>query len=266
MKIGVFDSGLGGLSILKSIRQKLPEYDYVFLGDTLHVPYGSRSPETISSLTQQCVHSLFDQDCALVIVACNTACAHALRDIQHNHLPEGKRVLGVVVPTLEAAHALNLSSIGLLATSGTIQSGIYREELEKIHPDISIIDQAAPLLVPLMEHDGWDFIEPALKKYLSHFQATRTEGVILGCTHYGQLENTVRAMMPQGTHILSQNKIVPASLADYLSRHDWLETQLSRNGTAELYVTELTDHFADNAKRFFSPDASFRRLRVKSSA
>ena len=260
MKIGVFDSGLGGLTILKSIRQALPDYDYVFLGDTLHVPYGARSSETIRSLVLQGVNALFEQDCALIIIACNTACSYALRDIQQNHLPEGKRVLGVIVPTLETVAELNLSSVGLLATSGTIESGIYCEELEKISPDFMLIDQAAPLLVPLMENDGWEFVQPALEKYLRRFQALNVDAVILGCTHYGQLKSAVEALMPTGTHILSQNRIIPDKLADYLSRHEWLEEKLSKNGSATLYVTELTDHFIENTKRFFEPGISLNHL------
>lgn len=253
MKIGVFDSGLGGLSILKSIHDAMPDYDYIYLGDTLHVPYGRRSAQTIRSLTTQAVATLTAMDCQLIIIACNTACAYALRDIQQNWLPNhapDNRILGVIVPTLEAVNDSGLSDLALLATNSTIASRIYHQELAKLIPNIQIKDQAAPLLVPLMENDGWGLIEQTLKTYLAPYQNKAIQGLILGCTHYGQLAPQIQAILPE-CQLFSQNIIIPQKLQDYLTRNHALQNRLSRNGTVALYVTDMTDHFRENAAQFF---------------
>lgn len=264
MKIGIFDSGLGGLSILKSIRARMPQYDYVFLGDTLHVPYGRRSPETIRTLTTRSIQTLFLLECELIIVACNTASSYALRDLQKNWLPHhapNKRILGVIVPTLEAVYDSQINSIGLLATNSTIESCIYHQELSKMNTAITIHDQAAPLLVPLMENDGWDLVPQALNKYLAMFKKHDIDGLILGCTHYGSLAPLIQGQLPE-CRIFSQNQIIPDKLHNYLDRNKAIESRLNQNGSVQLYVTDLTHHFKENAARLFSPDTPLSTLPV----
>lgn len=257
MKIGFFDSGLGGLIIMSAVTRALPQYDYVFLGDTLNVPYGNRSHEFIYEATQKAVAHLFEQDCALVIMACNTAAVTALRPLQQNwlmdHYPD-RRILGVVVPTLEAAIENNHTNIGLLATSATVNSGVYEAELQKINPDIQIHSKAAPLLVPLIENDGKKWVRPILEDYLAPLLKENVQSLILGCSHYPFLRKDIEDILKEKsfeTTIISQDECIPVKLEDYLQRHHEIEKKLEKTGNLHFLVTDITPSYQESANTIF---------------
>lgn len=251
MKIGIFDSGLGGLLIGKSIRARLPQYDYAYYGDTLHLPYGKRSSEAIYGYTENAMRFLFEREnCQLVIVACNTASVAALRTLQQLWLPvhyPDRRILGVVVPMLEAASEAKAARIGLIGTEFTIESGVYEEELRKINPQVDIIPQATPLLVPLLENGGEAWIEPVLSAYLQPVLDKGVDSLILACTHYGLLKPALAEITKNKLKLFSQDDIIPERLADYLARHPEIENRLSRGGTMKLFMTDVTPGYARNA-------------------
>ena len=238
MKIGVFDSGYGGLTILKDIRIRLPQYDYLYLGDNARNPYGSRSFEIVYEFTLQAVKALFERGCHLVVLACNTASAKALRTIQQNDLPKldpDKRVLGVIRPTVEALPLFSKTGhIGLLATPGTVKSHSYSLELQKLSTHLKITEHACPMWVPIVENNeinspGADyFIEKELKALLQ--KDPEIDTVVLGCTHYPLLSEIIRKHLPEGIRILCQGPIVADRLEDYLKRHPEIESKLSQNG------------------------------------
>lgn len=260
-KIGVFDSGYGGLTILEKIRQHLPEYDYIYLGDNARTPYGTRSFEVIYEYTWQCVNRLFAEGAELVILACNTASAKALRSIQQRELiarwnDEGncrKRVLGVIRPTVEVVCSPH---IGILATPGTVSSESYVLEIEKINPAVQVTQQACPMWVPLIEagehlSDGADFF---VRKYVWSLleQDPLIDTIILGCTHYPLLYDKIRREVPDGIRIVAQGDIVAESLKDYLSRHADLANCLSKNGSCRFLTTESAEKFSQSASIFLS--------------
>lgn len=242
MKIGFFDSGLGGLVIMNAVRRHMPQYDMVYLGDTLHVPYGGRSLDAIYNLTKQAIDYLFRvQDCALIIVACNTASAAALRRIQQDYLVKNfpdRRVLGVVVPTLEAALASGHNHIGVLATKFVAQSGIYAEELQKLNPNADIREKACPLLVPLIENQGEQWLDSVLEHYLADFMNDTPDALILGCTHYPLLRDRITHILGDHVKILSQADIIPPSLQNYLHRHPEMDARLDKNSHITLLTTD----------------------------
>lgn len=257
--IGVFDSGYGGLTILKEIVNRLPQYDYLYLGDNARAPYGNRSFETVYGYTLQCVQWFFDQGCSLVILACNTASAKALRTIQQNDLPEiapAKRVLGVIRPTSEVigTHS-ETKSVGILATSGTVSSNSYPIEIEKFFPGIKVYQEACPMWVPLVENNehrghGADFF---IKKNLhTIFQKGEDIDVILlACTHYPLLKEKIEEHLPIGVKLISQGEIVARSLAGYLQRHPEIEKVCSRGGRRYFYTTDSPEDFDSHATTFF---------------
>lgn len=242
MKIGFFDSGLGGLLVLNAVRQHLPDFDYLYLGDTLHVPYGNRSAQAIYTLTQKAVQYLFDHDCQLVIIACNTASASALRQLQQTWLAEhypNRRVLGVVVPTAEAVAESGCQNVGLIGTSYSVRSGVYADELAKRNPNIALHGVATPLLVPLVEHDGAQFAAPIVQHYLQSLLDKNIDGLMLGCTHYPMLREAIEAALPNDVKIFDQTQIMPQKLADYLVRHQIdIVAHLSTNGTCDYHFTD----------------------------
>ena len=256
--IGVFDSGYGGLTILRQMRQFLPQYDYLYLGDNARAPYGSHSFEVIYRYTLQAVEALFAQGCRLVILACNTASAKALRTIQQNDLARidaSRRVLGVIRPTVEAIGAITHSRhVGVLATAGTINSGSYTLEIRKLWPDIEVTEQACPMWVPLVEN--FEFDSPGA----DYFVQKRIEGIlridpqidtlILGCTHYPLLMNKILKYTPSGVRIVPQGEYVAASLQNYLQRHPEMEHCLSRKGQCRYLTTESTEKFVQTAMLF----------------
>jgi glutamate racemase len=257
--IGVFDSGYGGLTILKELKHTLPQYDYIYLGDNARAPYGPRSYETVYQYTLEAVNWFFNQGCSLVILACNTASAKALRTIQQKDLPNmapDKRVLGVIRPTTEILGNFSTThQVGILGTLGTIQSDSYPIELAKFFPDLKVFQQACPLWVPLIEngeHDqpGADYF---VKSYLDQLfsQSADIDTLLLACTHYPLLADKIRAFMPKGVNIVSQGAIVAKSLARYLESHPDLAQKCSQSGQLSFYTTDNPQAFELQASSFF---------------
>ena len=257
--IGVFDSGYGGLTVFKEIIKELPQYDYIYLGDNARVPYGIRSFETVYQYTLECVNHLFNKGCHLIILACNTASAKALRTIQQKNLPEFKdvrRVLGVIRPTTERAGEFTRTrNIGILATNGTVASHSYPIEINRFYPDIHVFQQACPMWVPLVENnehesDGADYF---VKEYLDELmrQSPDIDTLILGCTHYPLLIDKIRKYISKEIRIISQADIVAKSLRDYLQRHPEIDALCSKGGTAKFFTTGSVEDFNDKASRFF---------------
>ncbi len=275
MKIGIFDSGLGGLIILKDIIKKLPQYDYVYLGDSARVPYGNRSQETIYEFTKQAVDFLFKQDCQLVIIACNTASSEALRKIQQEWLPEysnetgvmgnGRRVLGVIKPVVEKAAQVSKRKVGVIGTKGTISSEAYVKELGKLKSQLEVIQTATPLLVPLIE-EGWiksDITKKVLRKYLRSLKNVNIDTLILGCTHYPVLQKEIKGIMGKSVQVLNSGEIVAESLADYLQRHSEIESKLAKNSDYKFYVTDISQHYQELGEKWFSEDVKFEKIALK---
>lgn len=258
--IGIFDSGYGGLTILEKIREQLPDYDYIYLGDNARTPYGTRSFEVVYRYTLECVDKLFSMGCHLVILACNTASAKALRTIQQNDLPHidpSRRVLGVIRPTVEVVGELTHSKhIGLLATPGTVQSNSYPLEIAKLHKDITVVSEACPLWVPLIENnehnsEGADFF---IRKNLQNLicKDNNIDTVILGCTHYPLLYRKIRSILDDQIKIVAQGDIVANSLADYLTRHPEMENKCSKGSTTRYFTTESVEKFSSAAEIFLN--------------
>lgn len=256
--IGVFDSGFGGLATLKEIVKRLPEYNYVYLGDTARVPYGNRSMEVVYQFTKQAVDFLFANDCQLILIACNTASADALRKIQRNYLPVkykmGERVIGVIVPAVEEAVLKTRNHrVGLIATEGTVHSKTFEHELLKLNPKIKLFSKACPLLVPLVE--SGEHTSKAghliLKNYLTPLVEKNIDTLILGCTHYGILEPTIRKIVGKHITIISDAAVVPQKLGEYLHRHPEINSLLTKNSKLTFYSTDFTDRFQKLGTQFF---------------
>ena len=269
--IGVFDSGYGGLTILKEIVNKLPEYDYLYLGDSARSPYGNRSFETVYQYTLQAVKWFFDQGCSLVILACNTASAKALRNIQQNDLPHlapNKRVLGVIRPTTEIVGEYSRTNeIGIVATQGTVSSNSYPIEIHKFYPELKVFQQACPMWVPLVENnefssDGADFfIQQDLEKLFS--QSKSIDTLLLACTHYPLLVEKIKKFLPAGVKLVSQGDIVAKSLADYLNRHTEIESHCSKGSSRVFYTTDATLDFEAHASLFFGQAIQSRHVEIE---
>jgi len=257
--IGVFDSGYGGLTVLKEIINKLPQYDYIYLGDNARAPYGNRSFDTVYHYTLQCVNWYFRQGCSLVILACNTASAKALRTIQQVDLPgigPGKRVLGVIRPTTEIIGKYSeTGSVGILATNGTVTSNSYPVEIAKFFPDLLVYQEACPMWVPLIENNEYQThgAEFFIKKNLHRLfeKGERIDVVLLACTHYPIMKDKIEKHLPVAVKLLSQGEIVAESLVDYLSRHKEIEQLCSKNGDRIFYTTDSTEDFDNHATTFF---------------
>lgn len=257
--IGVFDSGYGGLTVLKEIVQRLPRYDYLYLGDNARAPYGNRSFDTVYHYTLECVEWFFEQGCSLVILACNTASAKALRTIQQNDLPKiapNKRVLGVIRPTTEVIGQFSESnSIGILATNGTVASNSYPVEIAKFFPELKVYQEACPMWVPLIENNehqsaGADFfIRKNIKEIFQKGKDIDT--ILLACTHYPLLKDKIAEYLPVDVKLVTQGEIVANSLADYLQRHSEIENLCSKNGQRSFYTTDSPEDFDNHATTFF---------------
>ena len=268
--IGVFDSGYGGLTILESIRGRLPQYDYLYLGDNARAPYGTRSFDVVYDFTKEAVGQLFSMGCPLVILACNTASAKALRTIQQNDLPRidpTRRVLGIIRPTAEAIGPLtHTRHVGIVATTGTILSQSYTLEIHKLYPDIVVTGQACPLWVPLVENGEYDtpgadyFVHKYLGQLLS--QDPQIDTLILGCTHYPLLLPKIREALPPAVQILAQGSYVADSLADYLRRHPEIETRCARNAQCTYLTTEASDKFNESASLFLGQSVCAQHIRL----
>lgn len=253
MKLGIFDSGLGGLLITRAVHKKMPELDIVYYGDTLHLPYGNRSDEAIYTYTRRSMEFLFSQDCNLIVVACNTASATALRRLQQTWLPDaypGRNIIGVVVPTLETALEHGYKRLGLIGTNFLVRSNVYQEELQKIDPAIRIHQAATPLLVPLIENDGGKWVEDILRHYLAPLLEKSIECLLLGCTHYPFLKNEIQKIAGD-IELISQDEIIPVKLKDYLARHPEYTSKISKNGKVEFFVSDLTDNYLKSAHAIY---------------
>lgn len=257
--IGIFDSGFGGLTVMKDIVSELPQYDYLYLGDNARSPYGTRSFKTIYHYTLECVNYLFDQNCHLVILACNTASAKALRTIQQKDLPNidpERRVLGVIRPTAEViGNYSKTGHVGILGTSGTVNSRSYVMEIKKQFPELTIHQEPCPMWVPLVENQEFDsegadyFVKQHIDGILS--QSKKIDTLLLACTHYPLLIDKIKQFVQDDISILSQGEIVAKSLADYLNRHPEMEKKCSRNGKRRFLTTDSTDDFDAHANVFW---------------
>lgn len=266
--IGVFDSGYGGLTILKAIRELLPQYDYAYLGDNARAPYGTRSFDIVYQFTRQAVLKLFEMGCQLVILGCNTASAKALRSIQQNDLPKidpQRRVLGVIRPTAEIVGKLTQTKhIGILATPGTTKSESYNIEINKLWPELDVTGVACPLWVPIVENNeatgaGADYF---VKKRIDHilWLDPDIDTLILGCTHYPILMPKIKQYVPEGIKIVSQGEYVAESLKDYLTRHTEIDARCTKNGTAHYYTTENAQKFKEVARIFVTDDIEVEHI------
>jgi glutamate racemase len=268
--IGVFDSGFGGLTVLKEIVRQLPNYDYLYLGDNARAPYGSRSFETVYEYTLECVKQLFAMDCELVILACNTASAKALRNIQQHDLPKiapEKRVLGVIRPTTEVVGKLSKTGhVGVLGTTGTITSNSYPIEIEKFYPTIIVHQEACPMWVPIVENNEIEseaadlFIQKNLSNLLAKDKNIDT--IILGCTHYPLLIRKIKKHLPSNIILVSQGEIVAEGLADYLKRHPAMEERCSKGKSIEFYTTDSTENFDKAASMFYGKEVKSKHLEL----
>lgn len=268
--IGIFDSGYGGLTILRQIRQLLPQYDYLYLGDNARAPYGPHSFDVVYRFTLQAVEELFSRGCKLVILACNTASAKALRTIQENDLQRwgpDYRVLGVIRPTVEAVGNLTRTGhVGVLATVGTINSGSYGIELRKINPNLHVSGQPCPMWVPLVEYGEYDtpgaeyFVEKRIKQILEADPLIDT--LILACTHYPLLLPIIRRYVPQNVHIIAQGEYVARSLQTYLQAHPAMEQTIAANGTCHYLTTESSAKFSEQATLFMQQEVCAEEIEL----
>lgn len=269
--IGVFDSGYGGLTILDKIREVLPEYDYIYLGDNARAPYGTRSFEVVYEFTRQAVNKLFDMGCHLVILACNTASAKALRSIQMNDLPgidPARRVLGVIRPTVECVGEISKNQhIGVLATAGTIKSESYPLEIHKLFPEIQVSGTACPMWVSLVENnesqdEGADYF---IRKYINQLLSKdpQIDTVILGCTHFPILLSKIRQYIPEHISVIAQGEYVAESLKDYLKRHPEMDAKCTKNGNCQFYTTEAEEKFSESASTFLKQQISVKHITLE---
>ena len=268
--IGVFDSGYGGLTILKELTALLPQYDYLYLGDNARAPYGSRSFETVYQYTLECVKWLFDQNCSLVIVACNTASAKALRTIQQKDLPRinmRKRVLGVIRPTAEVIGSYTQSkSIGIMGTRGTVESESYLLEINKFFPEVTIHQQACPMWVPMIENNEYNnpgadyFIKKDINDLLS--QSASIDTILLACTHYPLLMDKIQQFVPKGVKVIAQGEIVANALKQYFQKHIEIDEHCSKGGEITLCTTDNTADFDEHTSAFFGKDILSRHIQM----
>jgi len=268
--IGIFDSGYGGLTVMKEIVRRLPSYDFIYMGDNARAPYGNRSFDTVYRYTLECVKWFFEQGCPLVILACNTASAKALRTIQQNDLEKlnpANRVLGVIRPTSEIMGNFTKSgSIGILATNGTVQSGSYAIEINKFAPDVKVVQEACPMWVPLVENNEYDKqgADYFVRKNIENLMAKDgdIDTILLACTHYPLLMDKLVKYVPQGVRILSQGEIVAESLAKYLVNHPEMEVRCTKKGSRSFYTTDSEEDFNNHAAIFFGEQVKARNVEL----
>ena len=268
--IGLFDSGYGGLTIFDKIHQLMPGYDYVYLGDNARSPYGTRSFEVVYQFTRQAVSRLFESGCQLVILACNTASAKALRTIQQKDLPTwdpNRRVLGVIRPTVELVDTISRTKhIGIVGTSGTITSNSYTIEIGRMYPHIQVTGEACPMWVPLVENNEFNSpgAEYFVKKHIDHLLSVdpQIDTLILGCTHYPLLMDKIRAFLPSGITLFSQGEHVAESLRDYLGRHPEMDRKLTKGGSCRFLTTESAEKFSEAASIFMNTPVSVSQIEL----
>lgn len=267
--IGIFDSGIGGLTILKAVLGKLPEYQLLYLGDTARTPYGNRSQEVVYQFTQQAVDYLFKQGCELVIVACNTASSEALRKIQKEWLPNNypdKRVLGVIRPVVEEAiEQSKTGRIGVVGTRGTVTSGAYERELQVLNPDVKVFQQACPMLVPAVEEGMINRPETMkmIRNYLRPLKQQKIDTLILGCTHYPFLKKQFEAAAGKNIKVLDSPEIVAEKLQDYLKRHPEIESKIKKNSDHKFLATDITETLQANAEKWLEQPVKFEKINLE---
>ncbi|MEX2565075.1 MAG: glutamate racemase [Cyclobacteriaceae bacterium] len=266
--IGIFDSGYGGLTVFKEIQKELPGYDFIYLGDNARIPYGIRSFQTVYEFTKECVFKLFELGCNLVIIACNTASAKALRNIQQFDLPAGKKVLGVIRPTTESINRYTTTnSVGILATQGTVLSDSYRIEIKKFFPHIAVFQHACPLWVPLVENNeihskGAHYIvEKDIKALLA--QSSKMDTIVLACTHYPLFLPVIHQYVSPAIKVLSQGELVAEKLVDYLKWHPEIEEKCSKNGTVSFYTTDEVVDFENKTEIFYGKKIKAKYISVQ---
>lgn len=267
--IGVFDSGFGGLAILKEIVKKLPEYNYLYLGDTARAPYGSRSQQTIYQFTQQAVDFLFKNNCYLIILACNTASSQALRRIQNQYLPKHygqRRVLGAIIPASEqAVQETKNNKIGVIGTEATTVSGTFKKELKKLNSQTRVYQQACPLLVPIIEAGEQNSLLTtlALKNYLQPVTKQGIDTLILGCTHYGLIQTKIKKIVGKHIKVIGEGRVIAEKLKDYLNRHPEIESQLKKNKQMRFLTTDLTDRFEKLGSQFYGRKIKAQKIKLE---
>ena len=268
--IGFFDSGFGGLTVMRSVVALLPQYDYLYLGDSARVPYGNRSADRVYEFTRQAVDFLFRRGCPLIIIACNTASANALRRIQQEYLPEAfpeRRVLGVIRPAAEAIVEGSCRSVGILATEGVVASGAYLAEIGKLDPAIAIVQQACPLLVPIVEAGEQDrhIADVAVADYLERLFAHNgpIDAILLACTHYPILKRTIERHLPAGVALIDQGPVVAQKLKDYFRRHGEMEKKVTRRGERIFFTTDDCDKFDRLARIFYGTSVTSKLIALE---
>lgn len=265
MKIGIFDSGLGGLIVAKAIRKMMPDYDYVYLGDTKRVPYGNRSHDAVFEFTKEGVDYLFrKENCAIVIIACNTASARALRKIQKNYLLKNfpdRKVLGVLIPAAE--EGAKFERVGVLATLGTVSSGTFPKEIKKINKKTIIFQNSAPMLVPLAEEGEKILAREFIKKYLKPLLSKKINALALGCTHYPIFKKEIKKLLPQDVKIISQDEIVPKKLREYFKNHPKISKKLSKGKSAKILVTDETQTVDNLTHKWFGKNAKPKLIEIQ---
>ena len=266
--IGIFDSGFGGLDIMKGIVKELPNYNYIYLGDTARVPYGNRSKKVVYEFTKQAVDFLFGNGCEIIIFACNTVSSDALRRIQQEYLPKyypEKRILGVIIPTVEhAVLKTKKKKIGVIATGGTVKSKAFIKEFSKVDNKIIVFQNACPLLVPIVEYGEHNLekVNVILKKYLNPLLHKEIDILILGCTHYGILENKIKKIVGKKVKVISGPKIIAKKLKKYLQRHSEINKRLTKNAKYIFYSTDVTDKFEKLGGKFFGRKIEARKAKI----
>jgi glutamate racemase len=268
--LGFFDSGFGGLSVVREIQKKLPQYSFTYLGDNARTPYGSRPLDVIHRFTLEGVVELFNRGCELIIVACNTSSSVALRKIQQEYQQKyhpGKRALGIVIPTAEEVSSLSTTKvIGILATEATVNSLAYPQEILKIDPKVEVHQQSCPLLVPMIEAGDLDATRGPARQYVESLleQDARIDTILLGCTHYALIEDILRQLIPQKIRVVSQGAIVADKLADYLRRHSEMETRLDKSGKEIFLSTEYSPRIQKLATQFFGKPITIETVKLDS--
>ncbi len=255
MNIGLFDSGLGGLTILKEFIRLLPQYDYIYLGDNAYVPYGGRSEKLIYKRTLKAVDFLFRKNCFLIVLACNTATATSLKKIQQEYLPRNypsQRVLGIILPTVESVIENLAKRVGVIGTYATIISRVFEKELKKLDSSIKVFQNTCPLLVPVIEEGEyhWEGLDLLLEKYINPLKKQKIDSLILGCTHYGLIEDKIQSIVGNKIKVVSEGPIAASKLKIYLSKHKEIKKKLSKNRKREYFVTDLNDRYVKMAKLF----------------
>lgn len=261
MNIGVFDSGLGGLSVFREVITQLPEYDYIYLGDNARVPYGGRTKDVIYQFTKDAVDFLFKKDCQLVILACNTSTAVGLPQLQQEYLPQSypdRRILGVILPVAEQVVSEKMQRVGIMATRATVASNSYPKQIKKLAPRTQTFQIPCPLLTPMIEEDemDWEGFDLLLKKYLRPLLEKNIDGLILGSTHYALVSNKIKKYIPRSVKIISQGEVTAQKLREYLKRHPETETKVEKNSKRSYFITDVNQRFEKLARLFLGNQLS----------